>query len=124
MKSKLPSRNALMMNADAMSHRLIALFRKAKLKRHKDKHLALGMKRLSTIKDVAVLLARYMKKRGLDSTKEFAHDLRLDHEFVDKVRVPIALQPGPQKEVDRYLIALCDLDWDPETKQYVPYDSA
>ncbi len=98
--------------------------------RHKDlqgvemrAHLSIGLARIAEKRRFSSLLARYMRRRGIRSVASLANLIYIgcDHlEALEWMRSPSAfllVEPGRR---DRYLLALCDIDWDPNMKRYVP----
>jgi len=125
---KLPSEKELS-RLEKMAHdRLIFLFKQKKF-REMENHLHIGLERIAEKGAFARMFAKYLNERGFARVEEFADKVFLDDDHIDALqwlRFPAAFKfkKGEQRRHDAYLLAVCNLEWDPYMKQYHPFNTS
>lgn len=119
-KVSLPTPRELNSCASALRKRLTQIFASRKsISWELQGNLAVGLARIEEKRRVAIVLATYMNKRRIRSVEELANRLYLDGEYLEAlklVRFPSSFHRVNKRQGDSFLLALCDLEWDPKNK--------
>lgn len=119
----LPQASELRKRAKAARERMVELFRTRKDLEMVKPYLSVGLARLDQKRDVALMLSKYSKKRGIRTVETIADLLYIgnDHlEVLQWMTFPVAFQDGHSKRShDCYLLALCNLEWHPAEKKWI-----
>lgn len=86
-------------------------------------HMDIGLTRLTEKGAMARTMSRHMKRRGITTVAELADKLYLNPkcEELSWVCVPNAFRHTRSAGRDlKYLLVLCDLEWDKDTRTYIP----
>lgn len=123
----LPTPAELLRCADCANRRLNRLFTRPDLK-HLAPYRAIGLRRLRAKRDVALMLAAHMQAQGIRSVEALADVLFIGHDHFEALywmRYPLAFRcVQPNHAHNRYLVELCNLEWDHRTKRWSPSKNA
>ena|ERR1022692_4155474 len=118
---RLPGAKELRIQERASVLRLHKLF--ARIPVELAGHKELGLRRLEMKFRMAVNMLRFMKEHGVKTTGELAELLYCDGPYryaLEMLRYPVAFRPASKKREDEYLLVLCDLEWHPLKKRWIP----
>jgi len=123
-ETAIPSAKELKKLAKAARKRMVELFHERKSLADLKPYLSVGLARIDQKRDIAVLLSKFLLKRGIRNVETLADFLYIgeDHlEALEWMTFPVAFQERSSKRNhDCYLLALCNIERDPRSRRYRP----
>lgn len=117
----VPSTRELRNRAKAERNRMVELFYIRKDLEELKPYLSVGLARIDQQLKFSLNVLRYLKRGGIFSLNDFADFLYLEPDTIVSFAIPLAFRSANTSAAeDEYLIALCNLEWNPKEKRFVP----